>query len=247
MAVASEASVLVSTEGLSEKDWLEYRRRGIGGSDAAAILRISPFATARDLYYDKLKIVPFDDSESNWVAKKMGHLLEDLVAEIFHVKTGYQIYQIKKMFYHPVHTFMLADIDYFVALPGERTAILEIKTTNYNAKDHWWSEDGQEIVPLNYEAQGRHYKLLMPLPEDTRLFMGQHQLSYAPEYRMDRSGNLYMYLACLEAAVEAEGVFACNEEDQPPAFSAACEGTRFLPVYTYEEAVEKLEVLLTSC
>ena len=137
MAVASESyapSVLVSTEGLPEKDWLEYRRRGIGGSDAAAILGISPFATARDLYYDKLKIVPFDDSESNWVAKKMGHLLEDLVAEIFHVKTGYRIYQIKKMFYHPVHMFMLADIDYFVELPGGRTAILEIKTTNYNAK-----------------------------------------------------------------------------------------------------------------
>lgn len=71
MAVASESyapSVLVSTEGLPEKDWLEYRRRGIGGSDAAAILGISPFATARDLYYDKLKIVPFDDSESNWVS-----------------------------------------------------------------------------------------------------------------------------------------------------------------------------------
>lgn len=168
MAVASESyapSVLVSTEGLPEKDWLEYRRRGIGGSDAAAILGISPFATARDLYYDKLKIVPFDDSESNWVAKKMGHLLEDLVAEIFHVKTGYRIYQIKKMFYHPVHTFMLADIDYFVELPGGRTAILEIKTTNYNAKDHWWSEDGQEIIPLNYEAQGRHYMAVMNIDE----------------------------------------------------------------------------------
>ena len=168
MAVASESyapSVLVSTEGLPEKDWLEYRRRGIGGSDAATILGISPFTTARDLYYDKLKIVPFDDSESNWVAKKMGHLLEDLVAEIFHVKTGYRIYQIKKMFYHPVHTFMLADIDYFVELPGGRTAILEIKTTNYNAKDHWWSEDGQEIVPLNYEAQGRHYMAVMNIDE----------------------------------------------------------------------------------
>ncbi len=142
MAVASESyapSVLVSTEGLPEKDWLEYRRRGIGGSDAAAILGISPFATARDLYYDKLKIVPFDDSESNWVAKKMGHLLEDLVAEIFHVKTG------------------------------------------------------------------------------------------------------YMYLERLNAAVEAEGVFACDAGGHPPVFSAVCEGTRFLPVYTYEEAVERLE------
>ena len=74
MAVANESyapSVLVSTEGLPEKDWLEYRRRGIGGSDAAAILGISPFATARDLYYDKLKIVPFDDSESNWVPRNV--------------------------------------------------------------------------------------------------------------------------------------------------------------------------------
>ena len=50
-----------------------------------------------------------------------------------------------------------------------------------------------------------------------------------------------MYLECLKAAVEAEGVFACNEEGQPPAFSAVCEGTRFLQVYTYEEAVERLE------
>ena len=37
------------------------------------------------------------------LAKKMGHLLEDLAAEISHVKTEYRIYQIKKMFYHPVY------------------------------------------------------------------------------------------------------------------------------------------------
>ena len=60
--------VVVETAGLSEEDWLEYRRQGIGGSDAAAILGISPFATARDLYYDKLKIVSYEDEESNWVA-----------------------------------------------------------------------------------------------------------------------------------------------------------------------------------
>lgn len=152
--------VLVDTVGLSEEGWLEYRQHGIGGSDAAAVLGISPFATARDLYYDKLKIVPYDDSESNWVAKKIGHLLEDLVAEIFRVKTGYRIYQVKKMFCHPVHTFMLADIDYFIELPNGETAILEIKTTNYNAKDHWWN-DREEIVPVNYEYQGRHYMCVM--------------------------------------------------------------------------------------
>lgn len=84
-------------------------------------------------------------------------------------------------------------------------------------------------------------KLLMPLPEETRLYMGQHQIGYAPEYMMDRAGNLYMYLECLKAAVETEGVFACDDEGLPPVFSAVYEGTRFLQVYTYEEAVERLE------
>ena len=152
--------VLVDTANLSEEVWKEWRRKGIGGSDAAAILGISPFATARDLYYDKRKILPFDDSEDNWVQKKIGHLLEDLVAEIFHRKTGYRIYQVKKMFHHPVYPFMLADIDYFAELPDGSTAILEIKTTNYNAKEHWW-RDGEKVVPINYETQGRHYMCVM--------------------------------------------------------------------------------------
>lgn len=159
-----EPLVLVDTADLPEDEWLEYRRRGIGGSDASAILGVSPFATARDLYYDKLKVVSYEDGESNWVAKKVGHLLEDLVAEIFHVKTGFEIYQVKKMFYHPVYTYMLADVDYFIRLPNGKTAILEIKTTNYNAKDHWWC-DGREIVPVNYEIQGRHYMCVMNVDE----------------------------------------------------------------------------------
>ncbi|WP_444643224.1 YqaJ viral recombinase family protein [Caproiciproducens sp. R1] len=156
--------VLVDTANLPEKVWLEYRRQGIGGSDAAAVLGISPFRTARDLYYDKLNVVSPEDDEDNWVAKKMGHLLEDLVAEIFHVKTGFRVYQIKKMFQHPEHRFMLADIDFFIELPDGTTAILEIKTTNYNAKEKWW-HNGEEIVPLYYEVQGRHYMCVMNIDQ----------------------------------------------------------------------------------
>ncbi|MHB8061762.1 MAG: YqaJ viral recombinase family nuclease [Ruminiclostridium sp.] len=108
----------------------------------------------------KLRIVSAIDDNDNWVAKQVGHLLEDLVAKIFAVKTGYRIYQIKKMFRHPIHSFMIADVDYFVELPDGTTAILEIKTTNYNAKDKWW--DGKkEIVPQNYVLQGRHYMAVM--------------------------------------------------------------------------------------
>ena len=131
----SQPQILVETAGLSEEEWLAYRRKGIGGSDVAALLGISPWRTARDLYFDKLNIVAVEDNEDNWVALEMGHLLEPLVAKIFQHRTGYKVYQIKKMFQHPQYSWMLADVDYFVELPDGSTAILEIKTTNYNARD----------------------------------------------------------------------------------------------------------------
>lgn len=56
MDTAYEPLVLVDTSALTEEQWLDYRRLGIGGSDAAAVLGISPFRTARDLYYDKLNM-----------------------------------------------------------------------------------------------------------------------------------------------------------------------------------------------
>ena len=79
-----EPEVIVDTDTVSREDWLSYRKLGIGGSDVAAIMGISPFATIRDLYNDKLGIEPLvEEEESNWVAKEVGHRLEDLVAEIF--------------------------------------------------------------------------------------------------------------------------------------------------------------------
>ena len=84
--------ILVDTENLPRDEWLEWRRKGIGGSDAATIIGVSPFSTARDLYYDKLNIVSAVDEENNWVQKEIGHLLEDLVAKIFSKKTGYPVY-----------------------------------------------------------------------------------------------------------------------------------------------------------
>ena len=54
-----KAEVFVDTENLSREDWLSYRRKGIGGSDAAAIMGMSPFCTKRDLYYDKKRFRRF--------------------------------------------------------------------------------------------------------------------------------------------------------------------------------------------
>ena len=153
-----EAEVFVETENLSREDWLSYRRKGIGGSDAAAIMGMSPFCTKRDLYYDKLGIqAVMDEEEDNWVAKEVGHRLEDLVAEIFSRKTGLKVYPVRKMFRHPLCPFMLADVDFFIDFPDGSKGILECKTTNYNCQGKW----ANDSTPVNYEYQGRHYMAVM--------------------------------------------------------------------------------------
>ena len=58
-----EPEVIVNTDILSREDWLSYRRLGIGGSDVAAIMGISPFATIRDLYNDKFGIKSLTNEE----------------------------------------------------------------------------------------------------------------------------------------------------------------------------------------
>ena len=140
--------VLVDTTNLPRDEWLKYRRKGIGGSDAAAVLGISPFMTARDLYYDKLGISAQSDEE-NWVAKEIGHLLEPLVASIFERRTGLKVYQRKVMFQHPQYPWMLADLDYLVELPEGGTAILECKTTTSNSVYNWWYA-GNDVAPAYY-------------------------------------------------------------------------------------------------
>lgn len=101
---------VVDISNLSREDWLEYRKKGIGGSDVAAIMGISPFATIRDLFYNKTGVQPViqEEEESNWVAKEVGHRLEDLVAEIFSKKTGLEVFPVRVMFRHPLYPFMLA-------------------------------------------------------------------------------------------------------------------------------------------
>lgn len=191
-----EPLILADTEQLARPDWLELRKKGLGGSDAAAVLGISPFRTARDLYYDKLGIVTTDD-QANWVALEVGTLLEPLVARIFEAKTGLKVYQRKCMFQHPLYPWMLADLDYLVDLPDGTTAIVEIKTTNYNAKDKWWY-NGEEIVPVYYETQGRHYMAVMNLNRVYYCCLYGNNEDEAIIRRIDRDMSYEMELIMLE-------------------------------------------------
>ena len=86
-------------------------------------------------------------------------MLEPLVAEIFARQTGYRVYQIQKMFRHPLYPFMQADVDYFIETDDGRHGILECKTSHPNNKGKW----ADDCIPYNYELQCRHYMAVMNL------------------------------------------------------------------------------------
>lgn len=46
---------IISTENMSHEQWLQVRKTGIGGSDAAVILGISPFKSPLELWNEKVK------------------------------------------------------------------------------------------------------------------------------------------------------------------------------------------------
>ena len=152
-----QPKALVDTATLTEDEWLAWRKKGIGGSDVAAALNLSPYRTARELYYDKIGVEPVIAPADKSITFAIGHLLEDIVAQVFSKQTGLTVYRDQTMYQHPLFPFMLADVDRFVTLPNGEKAILECKTAHFSAQCLW----ANGCVPRHYELQVRHYMSVM--------------------------------------------------------------------------------------
>ena len=63
---------------LPYEDWLEYRKQGIGGSDAAVVCGISRYKSPVELWMEKTGQLP---SQETGEAAYWGNLLESLVRE----------------------------------------------------------------------------------------------------------------------------------------------------------------------
>ena len=138
---------LVSTLHLEKSEWLAYRKRGIGGSDAGAVCGLNPYRTAIQVYYDKTTTeIQQTDNE----AMRQGRDLEDYVARRFMEATGKKVRRANAMYYHEDHPFMLADVDRMIV--GENAG-LECKTASPYMEDRW--KDGN--VPVHYLIQCHHY------------------------------------------------------------------------------------------
>lgn len=134
--------------------WLQERRRGIGGSDAPAIVGVSPWRTILDVYEDKLGEAPErpDNEAMAW-----GRALEPVIRQAYSDRTGYAV-ATPAMLAHPQHDWMLANLD-GIADDGRR--VLEIKTAR-TAKG--WGEEGSDMIPLPYLIQVQHYMAVTAIP-----------------------------------------------------------------------------------
>ena len=88
--------------------WLEGRRRGIGGSDVAAVLSLNPWKTPLDVWNDKLGL-----SEDKGMSEPAywGTVLEDTVAKEFQLRTGKKVQKVTHQFVDPENSWMIANID----------------------------------------------------------------------------------------------------------------------------------------
>lgn len=138
---------LVSTLNLDKREWLKYRKSGIGGSDAGAVCGLNPYRTAMQVYQDK---VSEEIEEMDNEAMRQGREFEDYVAKRFMEATGKKVRRANAMFYNEEYSFMLADVDRMVV--GENAG-LECKTASPYMADKW--KDGN--IPLSYQIQCYHY------------------------------------------------------------------------------------------
>ena len=138
---------LVATSNLAREKWLQYRKQGIGGSDAGAICGFNPYRTAMQVYYDKTSD-EIEDIDNE--AMRQGREFEDYVARRFTEETGKKVRRANAMFYDENNPFMLADVDRMIV--GENAG-LECKTASPFMAEYWKDDK----IPLSYQMQCYHY------------------------------------------------------------------------------------------
>lgn len=130
----------------THEEWLQQRRRGIGGSDAAAVLGLSKWSTPLQVYYQKLgEAPPIPESEP----MRWGKLLEPVLRQEYADQTGREILMTDGVITSEQHPFMLASLDGFT----RDDRIVELKTAR--SGDGWG--DANDDIPTEYLIQVQHY------------------------------------------------------------------------------------------
>jgi putative phage-type endonuclease len=181
-------------------EWLEARKTGIGGSDAAKVLGLSPWGGPLSVFMDKTGRAPERDESE---AMEMGTELEETVARVFTKRTGIEVEAAPGMFRHPEYPWMLANVDRLVV--GENKG-LECKTAHFMKGGQWEGDN----LPDEYYAQCQHYICVMGWDSCwIAALIGGQRFNHKEVVRNDEF---------IEAMIEAEKTFwrECVLKDAEP-------------------------------
>ena len=137
---------------MSRETWLAERRKGLGGSDAAAACGLSRFTSPRQLFHDKrgdLEEQPDNDS-FYW-----GRKLEGIVLEEAEQQTGLEMAPYKYMIWSQKYPWAFVNLDGLIYESGDPVGIVECKTAGWIKSDEWGSS-GTDLMPREYVMQCQH-------------------------------------------------------------------------------------------
>jgi putative phage-type endonuclease len=151
-------------------EWLAARRKGVGGSDAAAIVGLSPWRTSLEVYLDKIGELVTDETPD----MRRGTLLEPVVLQMYADETGRFVHKPSGIITNPKMPFALANLD---GIASDVIAV-EAKT----ARTHTgWGEPGTSDIPLVYLCQVQHYLMVSELSHaDVAVLFGDFEFAIYP-------------------------------------------------------------------
>jgi putative phage-type endonuclease len=223
--------------------WLEARKKGLGGSDIAAVMGLNPFKGPIDVWMEKTGRET-RDVESDAIT--WGRHLEDPIAEFYRTRNEVKFIRLNNpLAVHPKHQFLMASPDR-ILYPKSLREGLEVKTAGLRMA-HKWGEEGTDEIPEEYLMQCHHCMTVLDFEawHVAALIGGQDYR----EYTIARDEEIS------ESIVHIANEFWENYvlEDRPPPLDASDGCRRFLDRFkktsgaileaSDPEAVSKLENL----
>lgn len=154
----------------SREEWLECRKKGIGGSDAGAAVGCNPWKSAHDLWLEKTgAVIPEDIGDKP--AVRFGKLAEEHVRELFlldHPELSCDYHEFR-MYGNDRFNWLYATLDgELTEVDTGRRGIYEGKTTEIKHPEQWDEWDG--CIPQHYYVQILHQLLACEWAEFAVLF-----------------------------------------------------------------------------
>ena len=140
----------IPTAKMTREEWLQLRRKGIGGSDASVIMGKNPYRSILQLWEEKTGKLPVTDEGNEYTY--WGNVMEPIIRKEFMNRTGLKVRQKHAMIIHKDYPYLFADVDGIVTDERGEKCIFEAKTASQYKAEQW--EDG---VPEEYILQVQHY------------------------------------------------------------------------------------------